>query len=98
MIGWTLVCLVMFSYVVFSNVSIHLECLLDKARVYIEISLLGLQWMWHTNSNSVTIWFLNIGSVNAINVDSIRINNYICGLFSQKMKIFYFIYLFYLFI
>ena len=52
-------------------VSIHLECCLDKARV--EIIILGLQWVWQTNSNSVTIWFQNFGSVNAIDVDSICI-------------------------
>ena len=42
-IGQTLVC-----------VSIHLECWLDKARVKL---LLVLQWVWHANSNLVTIWF-----------------------------------------
>ena len=58
-IEWTLVC-----------VRIHLECWLDKARAE---SLLGLQWVWHANSNSVTIQFQNFGSVNAIDVDWIRI-------------------------
>ena len=32
-------------------------------------SLLGLQWVWHADSNSVTIQFQNFGSVNAIDVD-----------------------------
>ena len=48
-------------------VSIHLECWLDKP------GLLGLQWVRHTHSNSVTIRFQNFGSVNPIDVDSIHI-------------------------
>ena len=35
--------------------------------------MLGLQWLWHANSNSVTIRFQNFGSMNAIDVDLIRI-------------------------
>ena len=58
-IGRTLVC-----------VSIHLERWLDKARAKI---FTWVQWVWLANRNSVTIWFQNFGSVNAIDVNWTRI-------------------------
>ena len=59
-IGWTLVC-----------VSIHLECWLNKPRV--EIATWASVGVAYANSKSVTIQFQIFGSVNVINVDSIRI-------------------------
>ena len=62
-IRWTLVC-----------VSIHLECLLDKSRVEVVTwAAVGVANQQQFSYNPVTIQFQNFRSVNAIDVDSIRI-------------------------
>ena len=61
-------------------VSMHLECWLGKTRVEI---VTWAKWVWHANSNSVTILVLKFGSVNAIDVDSIRIQ---CALSECKFS------------